>query len=158
MPCSCDDVVGRALCLLLVGTFSEAGMALGLLYGISVTRDRRGVYCLLASAPARRAGSPLPHPLLLPLHPRKYPRVLQNEDLLTRCTDAESRCQELSSAVPDSTRPLLRQIESLHANFAEKTRVWEQVEVSLRQVRGCGGVVCGCVGGKGDGEDAWPRI
>ena len=35
-------------------------------------------------------------------------------------------------AVPP-TRPLLRQIESLHANFTEKTRVWEQVELSLRQ-------------------------
>ena len=51
----------------------------------------------------------------------------ENEHLVQRCTEAESRCQELSSAVPDSTRPLLRQIESLHANFAEKTRVWEQV-------------------------------
>lgn len=57
----------------------------------------------------------------------------ENEHLLQRCTESESRCQELSSAVPDSTRPLLRQIESLHANFAEKTRVWEQVELSLRQ-------------------------
>lgn len=73
----------------------------------------------------------------------QYLGALQNEDLLRRCTDAEDRCQALSSAVPDSTRPLLRQIDSLHANFSEKARVWEQVELSLRQVAMCR--VCGRV-------------
>jgi len=49
------------------------------------------------------------------------------EDMQQRCAEAEGRCQELSSAVPQSTRPLLRQIESLQAGFAEKQAVWEQV-------------------------------
>jgi hypothetical protein len=57
----------------------------------------------------------------------------EKDDLNRRCSEAETRCQELSSAVPDSTRPLLRQIESLQSNFDERARVWEQVEHSLRQ-------------------------
>ena len=57
----------------------------------------------------------------------------ENSDLRKRANEAESRCQELSSSVADATRPLVRQIESLHANFADKARVWEQVEASLRQ-------------------------
>jgi len=55
------------------------------------------------------------------------------EDLQKRCGEAEGRCLELSSSVPDSTRPLLRQIESLQTAFADKQRVWEQVEAGLRQ-------------------------
>ena len=35
--------------------------------------------------------------------------------------------------MPDATRPLLRQIESLQASAAEKQRVWEQLEQQLRQ-------------------------
>ncbi|KAJ1468404.1 hypothetical protein T484DRAFT_1855312 [Baffinella frigidus] len=45
------------------------------------------------------------------------------EDLLQRCQEAEARAQELSSSVPEATRPLLRQIESLQASFADKAQV-----------------------------------
>ncbi|EKX43785.1 hypothetical protein GUITHDRAFT_110240 [Guillardia theta CCMP2712] len=55
------------------------------------------------------------------------------EDVQQRCREAEERVLELSSSVPDATRPLLRQIESLQTSFVDKQRIWEQLEKTLRQ-------------------------
>ena len=55
------------------------------------------------------------------------------DDLQNRCREAEQRSQDLSSSVPEATRPLLRQIEALQAGGAERQRVWDQLEQQLRQ-------------------------
>eukprot|EP00960_Hanusia_phi_P038180 753314-Hanusia_phi.AAC.5 len=72
------------------------------------------------------------------------------EDVQQRCREAEERVLELTSSVPDATRPLLRQIESLQVtcwtsrgwmrdlsewqtSFVDKQRIWEQLEKTLRQ-------------------------
>ncbi|PWA55034.1 golgin candidate 5 [Artemisia annua] len=43
----------------------------------------------------------------------------------------ERRCEELVTQVPESTRPLLRQIEAIQETTAKKTEAWNAVERSL---------------------------
>jgi hypothetical protein len=57
----------------------------------------------------------------------------RSNTLQRRCQEAEQRSQDLSSSVPEATRPLLRQIESLQTGAVEKQRVWDQLEQQLRQ-------------------------
>ncbi|XP_051147757.1 golgin candidate 5 [Andrographis paniculata] len=53
------------------------------------------------------------------------------EDLQKRYQESERRCEELISQVPDSTRPLLRQIEAMQETAARKAEAWAAVERSL---------------------------
>jgi hypothetical protein len=53
------------------------------------------------------------------------------QSLKARLQSAESRNEELASSVPDATRPLLRQIESLQAANNERMKVWEELERNL---------------------------
>ncbi|OAE32334.1 hypothetical protein AXG93_3017s1040 [Marchantia polymorpha subsp. ruderalis] len=53
------------------------------------------------------------------------------EDLERRCQAAEARYDELLANMPDSTRPLLRQIEGLEEAAAMRAEVWAGVERSL---------------------------
>lgn len=41
------------------------------------------------------------------------------------------RNEELASTVPETTRPLLRQIEALQASNSERVKVWEELEKNL---------------------------
>ena len=45
----------------------------------------------------------------------------EREDLMTKLQDSEARHEELSGSMSTSTRPLLRQIESLQATLSEGT-------------------------------------
>lgn len=45
----------------------------------------------------------------------------------------ESRSEELANTVPEATRPLLRQIESLQASANERQRIWEELEKNLTE-------------------------
>ena len=47
--------------------------------------------------------------------------------------EAEERSQDLVTSVPEATRPLLKQIESLQAAAGERQNVWDQLEHQLRQ-------------------------
>lgn len=53
------------------------------------------------------------------------------QSLKLRLQSAESRNEELASTVPETTRPLLRQIEALQASNAERVKVWEELEKNL---------------------------
>lgn len=53
------------------------------------------------------------------------------EDLQKRYQATERRCEELISQVPESTRPLLRQIEAMQETTARKAEAWAAVERSL---------------------------
>ncbi|KAH8946192.1 hypothetical protein BDL97_12G080700 [Sphagnum fallax] len=53
------------------------------------------------------------------------------EDVEKRCQAAEVRYEELVTRMPDSTRPLLRQIEALQESAAMRTEAWSGVERSL---------------------------
>lgn len=53
------------------------------------------------------------------------------EDLQKRYQASERRCEELISQVPESTRPLLRQIEAIQETTARKAEAWAAVERSL---------------------------
>ncbi|XP_073389616.1 golgin candidate 5-like [Physcomitrium patens] len=53
------------------------------------------------------------------------------EDLEKRCQAAEARYEELSSRMPESTRPLLRHIEALQESMTMRTEAWNGVERSL---------------------------
>ncbi|KAK4395236.1 Golgin candidate 5 [Sesamum angolense] len=53
------------------------------------------------------------------------------EDLQKRYQASERRCEELITQVPDSTRPLLRQIEAMQETSARRTEAWAAVERSL---------------------------
>ncbi|CAA0822370.1 Golgin candidate 5 [Striga hermonthica] len=53
------------------------------------------------------------------------------EDLQRRYQASERRCEELITQVPDSTRPLLRQIEAMQETAARKAEAWAAVERSL---------------------------
>ncbi|KAJ8755898.1 hypothetical protein K2173_024443 [Erythroxylum novogranatense] len=53
------------------------------------------------------------------------------EDLQKRYQASERRCEELVSQVPDSTRPLIRQIEAMQETMARRTEAWSAVERSL---------------------------
>jgi len=50
------------------------------------------------------------------------------QTLQSRLQAAEARNEELAASVPDTTRPLLRQIEHLQALLASKQRAWEDLE------------------------------
>ncbi|KAI7725732.1 hypothetical protein M8C21_016611 [Ambrosia artemisiifolia] len=53
------------------------------------------------------------------------------EDLQKRYQESERRCEELVTQVPESTRPLLRQIEAIQETSARKAEAWSAVERSL---------------------------
>ncbi|KAI3512613.1 hypothetical protein L1887_19929 [Cichorium endivia] len=53
------------------------------------------------------------------------------EDLQKRYQESERRCEELVMQVPDSTRPLLRQIEAIQETTARRAEAWTAVERSL---------------------------
>lgn len=53
------------------------------------------------------------------------------EDLQKRYQASERRCEELITQVPDSTRPLLRQIEAMQETTARRAEAWAAVERSL---------------------------
>jgi chromosome segregation ATPase len=46
---------------------------------------------------------------------------------------AEERCEELTSAVPEATRPLLRQIQSLQANMQERATAFGETEAGFKK-------------------------
>ncbi|KAM7475977.1 hypothetical protein LguiB_023220 [Lonicera macranthoides] len=53
------------------------------------------------------------------------------EDLQKRYQASERRCEELVMQVPESTRPLLRQIEAMQETNARRAEAWAAVERSL---------------------------
>ncbi|XP_042035992.1 golgin candidate 5-like isoform X1 [Salvia splendens] len=53
------------------------------------------------------------------------------EDLQKRYQASERRCEELITQVPDSTRPLLRQIEAMQETASRRAEAWAAVERSL---------------------------
>lgn len=53
------------------------------------------------------------------------------EDLEKRYQASERRCEELITQVPESTRPLLRQIEAMQETTARRKEAWAAVERSL---------------------------
>ncbi|XP_048328426.2 golgin candidate 5 isoform X2 [Ziziphus jujuba] len=53
------------------------------------------------------------------------------EDLQRRYQASERRCEELITQVPESTRPLLRQIEAMQETTARRAEAWAAVERSL---------------------------
>ncbi|MCO5603049.1 hypothetical protein L7F22_057192 [Adiantum nelumboides] len=53
------------------------------------------------------------------------------EDLEKRCQSAEWRYEELVASVPESTRPLLRQIEAMRETMGVRAEAWSGVERSL---------------------------
>ncbi|KAK8618842.1 hypothetical protein V6N13_132821 [Hibiscus sabdariffa] len=53
------------------------------------------------------------------------------EDLQKRYQASERRCEELIAQVPESTRPLLRQIEAIQETTARRAEAWAAVERSL---------------------------
>lgn len=54
------------------------------------------------------------------------------EDLQKRYQESERRCEELVSQLPESTRPLLRQIEAMQETSARKAEAWATVERTLQ--------------------------
>ncbi|KAK4479604.1 hypothetical protein RD792_015127 [Penstemon davidsonii] len=70
---------------------------------------------------------------------RKEQQAVFREDMLRRdCEDlqkryqaSERRCEELITQVPESTRPLLRQIEAMQETAARRAEAWAAVERSL---------------------------
>jgi len=59
--------------------------------------------------------------------------VREQKDLKDRCQTLEHRNLELVAAVPDATRPLLRQIEALQAALVEQERAESVVDSSLQE-------------------------
>ncbi|XP_073525326.1 uncharacterized protein [Phyllobates terribilis] len=53
------------------------------------------------------------------------------EDLQRRYQASERRCEELITQVPESTRPLLRQIEAMKETSDRRAEVWASVERTL---------------------------
>ncbi|KAJ0680246.1 hypothetical protein HanPI659440_Chr16g0622111 [Helianthus annuus] len=53
------------------------------------------------------------------------------DDLQKRYQASERRCEELVMQVPESTRPLLRQIEAMQEATARKADAWDEAERSL---------------------------
>ncbi|KAK1422474.1 hypothetical protein QVD17_25615 [Tagetes erecta] len=53
------------------------------------------------------------------------------DDLQKQCQASERRCEELVMPVPESTRPLLRQIEAMQEATASKAEAWDAMERSL---------------------------
>ncbi|KAK9123320.1 hypothetical protein Sjap_012922 [Stephania japonica] len=70
---------------------------------------------------------------------RKEQQAVFREDMLRRDIDdlqkryqaSERRCEELITQVPESTRPLLRQIEAMQETTAKRAEAWAGVERSL---------------------------
>lgn len=54
-------------------------------------------------------------------------------ELERRCHAAEARHQELTAKLPEATRPLLRQIESMQSAAAAQSEAWEAAEQLLMQ-------------------------
>lgn len=54
-------------------------------------------------------------------------------DITRRGQAAEERHEELASALPEATRPLLRQIEAMQASAAANAQAWATVEHSLEE-------------------------
>lgn len=54
------------------------------------------------------------------------------EDLQKRYQESERRCEELVTQLPESTRPLLRQIEAMQETSARKAEAWGAVERTLQ--------------------------
>ena len=54
-------------------------------------------------------------------------------DITRRGQAAEERHEELASALPEATRPLLRQIEAMQASAAANSQAWATVEYSLEE-------------------------
>lgn len=54
-------------------------------------------------------------------------------DITRRGQAAEERHEELASALPEATRPLLRQIEAMQASAAANSQAWATVEHSLEE-------------------------
>jgi len=57
----------------------------------------------------------------------------ENQLLQRRLQAAEDRNEELSLAVPDATRPLLRQIDSIMASHSKSIDEWTQLELALNR-------------------------
>ncbi|CAL1378167.1 unnamed protein product [Linum trigynum] len=53
------------------------------------------------------------------------------DDMQKRYQASERRCEELVSQVPESTRPLLRQIEAMQETMSRRAEAWNAVERSL---------------------------
>ncbi|KAK9157454.1 hypothetical protein Scep_004028 [Stephania cephalantha] len=70
---------------------------------------------------------------------RKEQQAVFREDMLQRDIDdlqkryqaSERRCEELITQVPESTRPLLRQIEAMQETTAKRAEAWAGVERAL---------------------------
>ncbi|KAG5248657.1 golgin candidate [Salix suchowensis] len=67
---------------------------------------------------------------------RKEQQAVFREEMLRRDMKifknaSERRCEELITQVPDSTRPLLRQIEAMQETTARRAEAWAAVERSL---------------------------
>ncbi|KAK8988672.1 hypothetical protein V6N11_030052 [Hibiscus sabdariffa] len=70
---------------------------------------------------------------------RKEQQAVFREDMLRRDIEdlqkhyqaSERRCEELITQVPESTRPLLRQIEAMQETTSRKAEAWAAVERSL---------------------------
>ncbi|KYQ89744.1 TMF1-like protein [Tieghemostelium lacteum] len=52
-------------------------------------------------------------------------------NLQQRCRDAENRNDQISSSIPDATRPLLKQIESLESSLEQRQSAFDAIEKSL---------------------------
>ena len=71
-------------------------------------------------------------------HVRLAPRFCREDalkrelaDITRRSQAAESRHEELATALPEATRPLLRQIEAMQAANAANAQAWAAAERSL---------------------------
>jgi DNA repair ATPase RecN len=60
--------------------------------------------------------------------------VLEEEikTLRDKYRNAEARNEELASAVPEATRPLLRQIQQLQESITARTDAWNSLETTLK--------------------------
>jgi hypothetical protein len=54
-------------------------------------------------------------------------------DITRRSQAAEARHEELTAALPEATRPLLRQIEAMQASSAAHAQAWAAAERSLQE-------------------------
>ncbi|XP_046579108.1 LOW QUALITY PROTEIN: TATA element modulatory factor-like [Haliotis rubra] len=67
-------------------------------------------------------------------HNRREDMLRQEiSDLQMQLQEDEARTQELSHSVSSATRPLLRQIENLQANYTAQSTSWEKVERNITE-------------------------
>ncbi|XP_067673660.1 TATA element modulatory factor-like isoform X2 [Haliotis asinina] len=67
-------------------------------------------------------------------HNRREDMLRQEiSDLQMQLQEDEARTQELSHSVSSATRPLLRQIENLQANYTAQSSSWEKVERNITE-------------------------